>query len=202
MSIEKYTEDELCTMYRDAKDKSKQIKILADMANTSQEKVIEMLSAHGMISGLPETRKRTTVKKFVFTPELTSDLHRLYQQGMKPAEIAEHLGIPVEKVRKKIGNDKRRGLLQKSIEKQKEQTEDVSTQKPIAPSIEEKTLKQPEKRENQSMSLVSAFEDLRRLVGNCAENVITSFYVNEEDRQLVINFMRGDERYCLHLEEN
>ena len=200
MSSEKYTEDELCTMYRDAKDKSKQIKILADMANTSQEKVIEMLNAHGMISGVQ--RKRKPSANFVFTPELTSDLHRLYQQGMKPAEIAEHLGIPVEKVRKKIENDKRRGLLQKSIEKQKEQSEDVSTQKPIAPSIEEKTLKQPEKRENQSMSLVSAFEDLRRFVGNCAENVITSFYVNEEDRQLVINFMRGDERYCLHLEEN
>ncbi len=45
---------------------------------------------------------------FKWTPELTTDLYRLYEQKLSAEEIAERLGVDVEKVKVKLRNDKYR----------------------------------------------------------------------------------------------
>lgn len=51
--------DEIVTMYRDAKDKKKQVEILADLNLCSQAEILDILKAGGVSHrALPRTRKK------------------------------------------------------------------------------------------------------------------------------------------------
>lgn len=99
------TEFEIIQSYRQAKDKNKQIGILADLAAMDKQKIIEILINAGEVAGVKAKRKNKSTapkRKTEWTPELTSDLVRMYDEGLKTPEIAERLGIDNKAVSNKL----------------------------------------------------------------------------------------------------
>ena len=98
-------------MYRDAKDKNEQIKILSDLNMCDSGTIIDVLSKNGFVPGLPKKKaaeKQTKYKRpntaFRFTDEQAAEIERLYAGGMKSGEIAEKLGFDYKTVSNKISN--------------------------------------------------------------------------------------------------
>ena len=114
---------EICRAYKDAQNKSEQVKILADLNLCSKNDIINLLAERGIehkagkkrgykstafpkiVGGLIERKKneRKQSSRYIWTEERTGILLRLYSKGSNPAEIAEILGIDVKKVRGKLG---------------------------------------------------------------------------------------------------
>ena len=98
------TEFEIIQSYRQAKDKNKQIGILADLAGTDKQGIIKILMEAGEVTGV-KTQKKVPVSKkskVNWTPELTEDLLRLHEEGLKNIEIAERLGVDRKAVANKL----------------------------------------------------------------------------------------------------
>lgn len=55
----------------------------------------------------PEVRYCGTSGLIKWTPELTAHVWSMYTSGVKPEEISKRTGIPVNKVRSKLGEIKR-----------------------------------------------------------------------------------------------
>lgn len=98
------TEFEIIQSYRQAKNKNKQIGILADLAGTDKQEIIKILMEAGEVTGV-KTQKKVPVSKkskVNWTPELTEDLLRLHDEGLKNMEIAERLGVDRKAVANKM----------------------------------------------------------------------------------------------------
>lgn len=98
------TEFEIIQSYRQAKNKNKQIGILADLAGTDKQEIIKILMEAGEVTGV-KTQKKVPVSKkskVNWTPELTEDLLRLHEEGLKNIEIAERLGVDRKAVSNKL----------------------------------------------------------------------------------------------------
>lgn len=104
------SESEICMMYRDAKDKNKQIEILADMNVCDSGEIIDVLSSNGFVPGLPVKPKevnngsKTKRPPTKFSVETVAEIERLYASGMWTGEIAEKLGIDYKVLSNKISN--------------------------------------------------------------------------------------------------
>lgn len=98
------TEFEVIQSYRQAKDKNKQIGILADLAGTDKQGIIKILMEAGEVTGVKMQKKVPTPKKskVEWTPELTADLLRMHDAGLKNIEIAERLGVDRKAVANKL----------------------------------------------------------------------------------------------------
>lgn len=94
-----YEEDWIVNEYKQAKDKSNEVKILSELNVCSVDDIIELLTERGAITGIKQHTDSTTgVKKkrgenTVWTPELDAEVSRLFKEGMKITEISERLGI-------------------------------------------------------------------------------------------------------------
>lgn len=110
MSITTIDEGLICREYRQAADKNKQVGILADLNDCKKEVVLEILSRHGEITGLPAKKKTEDVssfpgakpayssKGFKWTPEADAEVSRLSKEGLKLNEIAERMGITAQTI--------------------------------------------------------------------------------------------------------
>lgn len=104
------SEHEICQMYRDAKDKNEQVKILADLNVCDSGIIIDVLSRNGFVPGLPVKSKtaKTDSKKrkpaTQFTAEICAEIEKLYASGMWTGQIAERLGLDYKVVSNKISN--------------------------------------------------------------------------------------------------
>lgn len=81
----------ICNDYKLAKDKNKQIKILAELHACSVEKITEILSKEGLISGIPGAKKKRAPG--VNWAIMDAEVSKLSKEGLSLAEIAERLGI-------------------------------------------------------------------------------------------------------------
>lgn len=179
-----YTTEELCTLYRDAKDKNKQIGILADMASTSKEQILQMLNENGLITGTPKAKevKRTMQK---YTAEQNAEIHRLYQQGLDAGEIAERMGMDRDKIKKKIINDIARGVLNRR--------EDAN------PKVIQKT-QQAKPKTTGNLDLFRTADNLRSLLAKEESLTLVSMGICQESQALSIGFYKNGILYALKLE--
>lgn len=113
---------EICREYRQAQNKSEQVKILADLNMCSKNDIINLLAERGIehkegkkrgrkpsaipkiVGGLTERKKIEQKRngRYIWTEERVQILLRLYDKGNKPKEIAEILGIDAKKVTAKL----------------------------------------------------------------------------------------------------
>lgn len=99
------TDGEICAMYRQAKDKKAQIKILVDLAQRPRDSIRETLRANGYI--VPDRIDNTPASQ----ARKAAKLQELLNQKKSRAEIAEAFGVQLSTVnhwlrtpRKKAGH--------------------------------------------------------------------------------------------------
>lgn len=106
-----YTKEEICKIYRDAKDKNAQIKILAELNDSSADRILQILTEAGMISGLERYKKiqkgkerKGPIKKqpVYWTEEMKEELLRRTAEGMDCLQIAERMGLDKRVVQNKL----------------------------------------------------------------------------------------------------
>lgn len=93
------SEFEILQDYKSAKDKNKQISILADMNLCSCEEIIEILMKNGAVSGV---KKKKSTQRINWTTEMENDVLRLSQEGDSIERIADKLGLKEGAVRSKL----------------------------------------------------------------------------------------------------
>lgn len=130
-------EGEICREYRQAKNKNRQIEILAELNATKPQVILDILQANGCISGLtarlkqkPQQGKRQCAK---WDEAMEKELRSLLEQGLSNLEIAERLGVSEGAVRSKLTA---LGLTRKGLDVLKNRTEEAA--------LLTKTLEQPE----------------------------------------------------------
>ena len=82
-----YTDEELINLYKEAKDKNKQIGILADLKCCDVKEILEMLQENGLISGV---KKKS--EKGKWTPERLGELQHFLNEGLCYRDIGERMG--------------------------------------------------------------------------------------------------------------
>ena len=89
------TEGEICALYRDAKHKKRQIKILSDLTLKSQMEIKRILVKHGFnVKNLPDTGRGA--KGVAWYDEKAQNL---YDMGFDVDSMAEAIGIPKQAVK-------------------------------------------------------------------------------------------------------
>ena len=103
------SEAEVCKSYREAKNKNKQIKILADLCLCEEQEIMDILVRNNQIPGIkaPDKKKK---KRYNFTSEEARQIEQMYADKKPAGKIAEKLGLDELSVVNKI---KRMGLPQK-----------------------------------------------------------------------------------------
>lgn len=103
--------EDIVREYAQAKDKNKQVEILADMNLCSRQEILDILQRHGAVSGSKKrtksAQKKAPKKKVVWSGELTRELLRLSEQNTPKEEIAQRLGVDLLAVKNKLQRMKR-----------------------------------------------------------------------------------------------
>ena len=107
-----YTVEEIVNLYKIAKDKKKQLSILHDLTGLSITALIEIVQRSGQeVPASAKNRKPLVCKKSHFSPEQTKEIHKMYLSGVRYKDIAKAFDLPIDKIRKKISNDRQAGKL-------------------------------------------------------------------------------------------
>lgn len=119
------TEFEIIQSYRQARDKSAQIGILADLTMNSKREIEEILKKAGVMSSddATKTNRNGRAKSTVWTDEMKVNLIKWDADGIPVSEISERLGVDRHAVSNKLW------ALKKSA--------DSKTEKKKMPSAEE-----------------------------------------------------------------
>ena len=102
--------EDIVREYVQAKDKNKQVEILADMNLCSRQEILDILTRNGAVTGLIKKKtppqKKTRKKQVEWSAELTQELLRLNEQKVPKKEIAERLGVDELSVKNKLARMK------------------------------------------------------------------------------------------------
>jgi len=114
----KMSEFEICQQYRLAKDKNKQIQIIADLNACSVKEIMDVLKNNNLIAGMP-TNSAKRDKPFAWTPQIEQETEKLLSEGISITEIAERYGTKPQTIydKRKIRKKEREKML-KSVAKQ------------------------------------------------------------------------------------
>ena len=113
-----YTDKELINLYKEAKDKNKQIKILADLKCCDVKEILEMLQENGLISGV---KKKS--EKGKWTPERLGELQHFLDEGLCYRDIGERMGENEKCIRNAASNYKlKKNILKKDIKRAPEES--------------------------------------------------------------------------------
>ena len=97
----KYETYEIVQMYKEAADKNKQIKILAELNCCSEKDIVNILVEEGVISGVKPINKNTfsgdkidkrQSERGKWTEERLKELQGLLDEGLEVSKIAERMG--------------------------------------------------------------------------------------------------------------
>lgn len=128
------SEFEILQDYKSAKDKNKQISILADMNLCSCEEIIEILMKNGAVSGVKKKKipgaKRA--KRIKWTKEMENDVLRFFNEGDSIERIADKMGLSEGAVRSKLAN-----LKAKKKQVRHTDTVDITYQKQLEALLKE-----------------------------------------------------------------
>ena len=93
------SKEEIVRGYRLAKDKNKQVKILAQLNDCDVYTIIEILQSEGAISGISrKTPSKKADGRMKYGEETLADVAKLYGEGLSNSQIAEQCGIPIGSV--------------------------------------------------------------------------------------------------------
>ena len=113
-----YTDEELINLYKEAKDKNKQIGILADLKCCDVKEILEMLQENGLISGV---KKKS--EKGKWTPERLEELQHFLNEGLCYRDIGERMGENERCIRNAVSNYKlKKNMLKKDIKRAPEES--------------------------------------------------------------------------------
>lgn len=173
--------DLIANDYKFAKDKNKQIKILAELNGCKESEIIDILREKDLIPGLKAEQKpkQKRAKPVIWTEDLDREVQKLSREGLTIVEIAERLGINKQSIydRRSYFNRLAREMTSKDEEKKKD--------KPVA--IHKKS---EEKKAGEKMTKTNALEKAIELLTNagfevkeCYFNILEkSFYISGEDK--------------------
>lgn len=111
-----YQREEIVQMYKEAADKNKQIKILAQLNCCSEAEILNILAETGVISGVkPSKMQKKQVDKRrsergKWTEERLEELQRFIDEGLTYEEIGERLGDSEHSIANAVYNYKLRGI--------------------------------------------------------------------------------------------
>lgn len=91
-----YTDEEICTLYRGARNKRAQIRILSELTLRPQVQIRAILKRAGYDVAGKQVRKRP--QRDGYRAKYDELAQRLYDAGKTPAEMAEIIGIPKKRV--------------------------------------------------------------------------------------------------------
>ena len=160
-----YEIDEIVQMYKEAADKNKQIKILADLNCCSKEEILNILAEAGAISGVkPSKMQKKQVDKRrsergKWTEERLEQLQRFIEEGLTYEEIGERMGENARAIGNAVYNYKLRGNGEKNpIEKDKmQQFQDTRKGAETAPDKKDKLL---EKAQRKMIQMQNELDDI------------------------------------------
>lgn len=89
-----YTNEEICTLYREAANKKTQIGILADLTLKTKWQIKEILRENGFDVGKPREKGRARPARAWYDDEAQA----LYKAGKTPQEMADILGVERQKI--------------------------------------------------------------------------------------------------------
>lgn len=113
-----YTDKELINLYKEAKDKNKQIKILADLKCCDVKEILEMLQENGLISGVEKKSERGK-----WTPERIGELQHFLDEGLCYRDIGERMGENERCIRNAVSNYKlKKNILKRDIKRAPEES--------------------------------------------------------------------------------
>lgn len=113
-----YTDEELIELYKEAKDKNKQIGILADLKCCDVKEILEMLQENGLISGV---KKKS--EKGKWTPERLGELQHFLNEGLCYRDIGERMGENEKCIMNAVSNYKsKKNMLKRDIKRAPEES--------------------------------------------------------------------------------
>ena len=113
-----YTDEELINLYKEAKDKNKQIGILADLKCCDVKEILEMLQENGLISGV---KKKS--EKGKWTPERLGELQHFLNEGLCYRDIGELMGENEKCIGNAVSNYKlKKNMLKRDIKRAPEES--------------------------------------------------------------------------------
>ena len=113
-----YTDEELIELYKEAKDKNKQIGILADLKCCDVKEILEMLQENGLISGV---KKKSETGKW--TPERLGELQHFLDEGLCYRDIGERMGENKKCIANAVSNYKlKKNMLKRDIKRAPEES--------------------------------------------------------------------------------
>lgn len=113
-----YTDEELINLYKEAKDKNKQIGILADLKCCDVKEILEMLQENGLISGVEKKSE-----KGKWTPERLGELQHFLDEGLCYRDIGERMGENERCIRNAVSNYKlKKNMLKRDIKRAPEES--------------------------------------------------------------------------------
>lgn len=113
-----YTDEELINLYKEAKDKNKQIGILADLKCCDVKEILEMLQENGLISGV---KKKS--EKGKWTPERLGELQHFLDEGLCYRDIGERMGENEKCIMNAVSNYKlKKNRLKRDIKRAPEES--------------------------------------------------------------------------------
>lgn len=108
-----YTDEELINLYKEAKDKNKQIGILADLKCCDVKEILEMLQENGLISGV---KKKS--EKGKWTPERLGELQHFLDEGLCYRDIGQRMGENEKCIMNAVSNYKlKKNMLKRDIKR-------------------------------------------------------------------------------------
>jgi hypothetical protein len=126
-----YQREEIVQMYKEAADKNKQIKILAQLNCCSEAEILNILAEAGAISGVkPSKMQKKQVDKRrsergKWTEERLEQLQRFIDEGLTYEEIGERLGDSEDSIANAVYNYKLRGIGSNASKKKADVVYDV-----------------------------------------------------------------------------
>ena len=160
------TAEEICRDYRLAKNKNKQLRILAELNGCDVRRVYEILAGQGLISGVSRKMTKRPKQKgankmaLQWTEGAINQLLRWREEGLTQLEIAERLGISKNAVNCKLMRLKEAGLLPKKTKESKPQKAQTDAEKPAKPAGSEKLLTAAEEPESKGNGEDATFAKL------------------------------------------
>lgn len=178
-------EGEICREYQQAKNKNRQIEILAELNATKPQVILDILQANGCISGLtahlkqkPKQGERQCAK---WDEAMEKELRSLLEQGISNLEIAERLGVSEGAVRGKLSA---LGLTRKGLDVLKNRTEE---------ELAAKSLEQPEGLLNEGVQRIRDL--LEKVAQKDMGGTLQNMTVHYQEGRLHFSFQTDDFLY-------
>lgn len=164
-----YTDEELIELYKEAKDKNKQIGILADLKCCDVKEILEMLQENGLISGV---KKKS--EKGKWTPERLGELQHFLDEGLCYRDIGERMGENEKCIMNAVSNYKlKKNMLKGDIKRAPEESgageRAIRETPPSDAGKVAETFGKFQKLQKKCLRLINAYEDAETYINSIAD---------------------------------